>query len=214
MSQYIENNLGSGERIVMKAKKNALYLLPAILWLLICIVGAIALSVLKPWVPVDPQSLEDLMNYDEALKATPTLLGIIWGTLSVAGFLPFLIALLKFLSVNLAVTNKRVIGKVGILRINTVDVPIGKVDYVQVKAGVIGNIFNYYSLRVVSASGGGYDSRRANDRFVGISNAQEFKNTVTAAIERHAEEARRAQAEEIAIAMGVRDKSPTNPTNK
>ena len=197
MSQYIENNLGSGERIVMKAKKNALYLLPAILWLLICIGGAIAFTVLS-------KGEED----------AGTAAKIIWSTLSVAGLLPFLVVLLKFLSINLAVTNKRVIGKVGILRINTLDIPIGKVDYVQVKAGVFGNIFHYYSLRVMSAGGGGYDSRRAKDRFVGISNAQEFKNTVTAAIERHAEEARRAQAEEIAIAMGVRDKSPTNPTNK
>ncbi len=128
----------------------------------------------------------------------------IWGLFLLIGVIPFLQRLLRWLSIDLALTNKRVVGKLGILRINALDFHIDKIDHVQIKASIFGNLFHYYSLRIVSVGGAGFDNRRnrANkDTFVGISNAQDFKDSVTRAIELHAEEARKAQAEEIARAM-------------
>lgn len=121
----------------------------------------------------------------------------------IIGAIIFLYFLLKFLTINLAVTNKRVIGKVGIISINALDMHIEKIDHVQVQAGLLGRLFKYYSLKVISVGGAGYNSKGAGkSTFVGIKNAHEFKNIVTEAIEKHAEEARKAQAEEIARAMG------------
>lgn len=131
---------------------------------------------------------------------------LIWVLFFLCGFVPFLKRLLKWLSINLALTNKRVVGKVGILRINALDFHLDKIDHVQIKGTILGNLFHYYSLRIVSVGGAGFDNNRRRkkdaDQFVGISNAQEFKDMATRAIELHAEEARRAQAAEIARAMG------------
>ncbi len=130
---------------------------------------------------------------------------VLWVLFILIGILPFVRRLLLWLSINLALTNKRIVGKVGILRVNSLDFHLDKIDHVQIKASLFGNLFHYYTLRVVSVGGAGFDNGRTRtdkDTFVGISNAQEFKDMATRAIELHAEEARKAQAEEIARAMG------------
>ncbi len=130
---------------------------------------------------------------------------VLWVLVILIGVVPFVRRLLLWLSINLALTNKRIVGKVGILRVNSLDFHLDKIDHVQIKASIFGNLFHYYTLRVVSVGGAGFDNGRTKtdkDTFVGISNAQEFKDMATRAIEVHAEEARRAQAEEIARAMG------------
>lgn len=192
---YVERNLGKDETIVITAKKNWLYLLPAILQVIVFLVIAIAIHVV---VPDALEDAEDMGNY---------LIYVGWALFALAGVLPFVISLLKLLSLELVLTNKRLVGKEGILRIHALDVHVDKLDSVSVSAGFWGRIFRYYTLTVVSIGGAGADTRpsRKGDKgnnFFGISNAQEFKNAVTEAIELHAAEARRQQAEEIARAMG------------
>lgn len=137
------------------------------------------------------------------LNVGPIAAAIIWGGFFLIGALPTLIKFLRWLTMDLALTNKRVIGKMGILSINALDFHIDKVDHVQIKAGVWGKLFHFYSLKVVSVGGANQGSERGgNSQFIAIKNAPEFKNAVTEAIEQHSEEARRAQAEEIARAMG------------
>ncbi len=130
---------------------------------------------------------------------------LIWG-LFLCYVLFFLRRLIIWLSANLALTNKRVVGKIGVLRINTLDFHLDKIDHVQMMGTFFGNLFHYYSLKIVSVGGAGLDNNRRHkekfNQFPGISNAQEFKDMATRAIELHAEEARKAQAEEIARAMG------------
>lgn len=98
----------------------------------------------------------------------------------------------------LVVTDKRVLGKAGVLSMATLDYPIGKVDNISLNAGIFGNFFKYYSISIQTA---GTDAKNKGLKFGGIKNAVEFKNLVVAAIEQHAENARKAQAEEIAKAM-------------
>ena len=142
---------------------------------------------------------------DETLQTALT--AVIWVLFAVLGVVPFVRCLLRFLSLNLALTNKRVVGKIGILRIFSIDIPIEKADHCEIKAGIFGNLFHYFSLRIVSVGGssadrGNFLNKGNRDAFVAISNAQQFKDAVTEAVEQHAAEARRAQAEEIARAMG------------
>ncbi len=186
MSQYIENNLGKDEVIILKAKKNPLYILMPIIGMIIDSVPAIFLSV--------------MLSKGEIKIGTGgafSVFGIFAGV-----FVLLLWKICQFLSINLAVTNKRVVGKIGILSVKSIDIHIDKIDHVQIEAGILGNLFKYYSLQIFSVGGAGYDSRRRKGQFVGIKNAQEFKDVVTEAIEQHAVEARKAQADEIARAMG------------
>ena len=280
MSQYIENHLSKDEVIVLKAKKNILYLLMPFILCLIILVAAIVGQVmvndkLSPkgrWVEKQMEACERVITQMEELYSTPeakqeeidsynaenpndtvdnwkelcdayrdlcreeaekmfdedpdycikvldgnivgsrkisTLLptiltAVIWVAFALIGLLPFVIKLLRWLSINLALTNKRVVGKIGILRVNSLDFHLDKIDHVQIKATIFGNLLHYYSLVIASVGGAGYNSgsKKDGEYFVGIANAQEFKDAATNAIEQHAEEARRAQAEEIARAMG------------
>ena len=189
MSNYIERNIGDDETVVIYAKKNWLYLLPTILSMLIFLAIAIVYQI----------KMGEL--FDETMIT-------IWGWILFvfAGVVPFLRRLFKLLSIQIALTNRRMVGKEGILKLHTLDVPIDKLDHVEVSAGVFGNILHYYTLKVISVGGASMNTRRArvkdDNMFMGISNAQQFKNAVTAAIEQHADEARKKQAEEIARAMG------------
>ena len=72
---------------------------------------------------------------------------------------------------------------------------IDKIDNVSYNASFFGNIFKYATVQIGSVSG-------EKKQIGAIGNARDFKNSVTDAIEKHAEEARKAQAAEIAAAMG------------
>lgn len=191
MSQYVENNLGKGEQIVLKAKKSFWCLLPEIISCIIIIGLFIALQNLLEL--SDEEKMKYAFTHGE-LYVNP-LEGKIWIPILVCVII-IGVQLIKLWGMNLAVTNKRVVGKIGVLKIQTLDYHIDKVDNVSFKAGLWGNIFHYYTVVV---QGGGDN---AKIKFIGISNANEFKNAVNEAVEKHAEEARKQQAEEIARAMG------------
>ncbi len=119
---------------------------------------------------------------------------ILWSFLGIAGGLPFIIRILTVLTTHLVITNKRVIGKQGILSIKTMDIPIEKIDNVTFSAGVWGNLLKYYDISIKSVGSDGWT-------FHGICNAQAFKDCANDAIEKHAAQARIDQAEQIASAM-------------
>jgi uncharacterized membrane protein YdbT with pleckstrin-like domain len=56
-------------------------------------------------------------------------------------------------STDLAVTNKRVIGKWGLISRNTIEQRLDKVDTVQIQQGLLGRILGYGSLRVTGSGG-------------------------------------------------------------
>lgn len=80
------------------------------------------------------------------------LLGLMMGR--VGGFLVFLglvwgaFRVLVYLTTELAVTNKRVIAKSGIVRRNVIDVANTKIEGVTYHQGIIGRIFGYGSILV------------------------------------------------------------------
>lgn len=80
------------------------------------------------------------------------LLGVV--TLPIFGLgLIFLIsAYLKYISTEIAITNKRVIAKFGFIRRKTTEINIDRIESIQVDQGIWGRIFNYGSL-VVSGAG-------------------------------------------------------------
>ncbi len=169
---YIVDNLRKDEKLIARVKISWLTLVfPALIFLVMVVIAAKATS-----------------NMDNS--------GFFW-FLIIAGAIPFVRQLCVNLTTHLAVTNKRLVGKVGVIRVNTIDYPIEKVDNISYNASVLGNIFHYYTVSVGSA---GENKRKIK----GIVNALEFKNKVLDAIEQHADEARKEQAREIAAAMSQR----------
>jgi uncharacterized membrane protein YdbT with pleckstrin-like domain len=62
-------------------------------------------------------------------------------------------AILNVSTTELAVTNKKVIGKAGFIRRVSVDMPIGKLESINVHQGLMGRIFNFGATSVHGIGG-------------------------------------------------------------
>lgn len=80
------------------------------------------------------------------------ILGIITIPLFGLGIFIMLNAFFTYISTELAVTNKRVVAKTGLIRRNTIELNLSKIESIQVHQGIFGRILNYGSL-VVSGAG-------------------------------------------------------------
>ncbi len=209
---YIERNLGKGEQVILRAKINPFGIIAPILWgalveflwaffsakiyevlggMFSSSTGAgVTASALIPALDGAEQAVGETV--DQTLRIVRKVINVV---VQIFALFPFLKRFLILITTKLAVTNKRVIGKVGILSIKTIDFHIDKVDNIKYNAKFFGNLFRYYTITVASTSGEHFDVQY-------VFNALQFKNTVNEAIEAHAEQARKAQAAEIAAAMG------------
>lgn len=73
--------------------------------------------------------------------------------LAPVGILLLIISALRIWSTELAVTNKRVIAKFGLIRRNTIELRLDRIEGLRVNQGILGRIFNYGSV-VVTGTGG------------------------------------------------------------
>lgn len=191
---YVDNNLGREEKVVLRIKKSWLSMLAPIIWaVLFVVLGILAMVFISG-------AVQEGGNQEDADKIGLILMLVCFAI----AILIVVIAVLKYLSWELALTNKRLIGKKGLLRVDALDVPLDKIDHVDVNASFWQRLLHYYRISVSSVGGSTSSGKRGKGDagFVGVVNANEFKNAVTEAVELRAAEARRAQALEIARAMG------------
>jgi membrane protein YdbS with pleckstrin-like domain len=78
--------------------------------------------------------------------------GIVLTPLFGLGLVLLGIAYVRYKSVELAVTSKRVIVKHGFIRRQTVEMNLNKVESIQVEQGVLGRVFDFGTL-VISGTG-------------------------------------------------------------
>lgn len=100
------------------------------------------------------------------------LLGCVFLMMMGLGIVFLIAAYLKYISTELAITNKRVIAKFGFISRHTVEINLGKIESIQVQQGVLGRIFNYGSL-VVSGAG------NPQAPIPGISDPMKFRHAFT-----------------------------------
>jgi uncharacterized membrane protein YdbT with pleckstrin-like domain len=84
---------------------------------------------------------------------------------------------IKYKTTEIAITNKRVISKVGLISRQTIEMNLQKIESIQVDQSVTGRIFNYGSLVI---SGGGTPQAPIH----GISNPMAFRKAFIEAQER------------------------------
>lgn len=80
------------------------------------------------------------------------LLGLLTLGLFGLGLIFWIAAAIRYLSTELAITNKRVIAKFGFISRTTIEINIQKIESIQVNQGILGRIFNFGSI-VVSGAG-------------------------------------------------------------
>ncbi|MFA0012004.1 PH domain-containing protein [Vibrio lentus] len=85
------------------------------------------------------------------------------------GLIFWLSGLVKYYTTELAITDKRVIAKFGLIRRSTIELSLVKTESVQVEQGIIGRIFNFGSI-VVGGAG------NAQAPIPGISQPLVFRN--------------------------------------
>ncbi len=92
------------------------------------------------------------------------------------GLLLWLSAWLKYRSTELAVTNKRVITKTGLIQRNTTEMFLEKVESIQVDQGILGRICDFGSITI---SGTGGDKSPVNN----VSQPLEFRRAFMTAVD-------------------------------
>ena len=106
-----------------------------------------------------------------------------------------IIATVKFTHIELGITNKRVIGKVGVANTQSLDAPLNKVQNASVSQPFWGKIFNYGTVQINTAAG--------EFKFEAIKNAESFKGMLMSQIEQYEEDRVKQQAAEMASAMSA-----------
>ena len=68
------------------------------------------------------------------------------------GLIFWVMAFIRYMTTELAFTNKRVIAKFGFISRQTIELNISKVESIQVNQGILGRVFNFGTL-VISGAG-------------------------------------------------------------
>lgn len=121
------------------------------------------------------------------------LKGILFFWLLLIPTIKAIIKTVRFNNTKLAITDKRVVGKVGVFNTDSLDAPLNKIQNVSVEQPFWGKVFNYGTVCISTASG--------IFEFGAIKNADEFKNTILDQIEKYEEDRIKQQATEMARAM-------------
>lgn len=89
----------------------------------------------------------------------------------VVGAILIMIAIINVLTTELAITNRRIIAKTGLIRRNTIELKVNRVESLGVNQSILGRIFNFGSI-VVKGVGG------SNAPIPFISKPMEFRQQV------------------------------------
>jgi len=160
---YVQNNLNPGERILYATHLHWMVLIRSILWDTIFSVAGLALVV---WAFAGKHTERG----EAQAVGIAGLLLILFGCAILA------ISQVRRNATEMAVTNKRIIIKVGFLTKRTVELFLTKVESVGVEQTLFGRMLGYGSITVRGTGG-------TNEPFSHVANPMEFRRQVQHQIE-------------------------------
>lgn len=117
---------------------------------------------------------DEKVIYEGKLSIWALLPNIVLGAILIPvfglGLIFWVVAILRYMTTELAFTNKRVIAKFGFISRRTIELNLPKVESMQVNQGVLGRIFDYGTL-VISGAG------NPQAPIPGISNPMTFRRS-------------------------------------
>lgn len=125
---YVDNNLMNDEKVVYKANIHWFIFVPGIIFFVIGIV-----------------------EFGSSEESGGSIFGLL--AILIAIFL-LIKAFITKVTTELAITSKRVIAKVGLIRRNTVELNHSKVESFNIDQSIFGRIFGFGTL-IVNGTGGG-----------------------------------------------------------
>ena len=142
-------------------------------------------------------NLKEEVLRNAELHPLQLILAWIWGVLGCWLLLIPTIKAIKatvmFCNTELAITDKRVIGKVGFIKSASLDTPLNKIQAVTVNSGFWGKIFNYGTVSIQSGGNA--------LEFVAVKDADGFKKFLMNQIDEYENDKIKAQAQQMAAAM-------------
>lgn len=112
----------------------------------------------------------------------------------IVGIITIIKPLIAIATTKLCITNKKVIGKTGLIKTKTLDAPLNKINNISVQQGLFAKMFDYGFVRVDTSSG--------NYSFAYIKDPNGFKSALLEQIDIFDEERIRKQAQ---ILVGKED---------
>ncbi|MDE6758831.1 MAG: PH domain-containing protein [Clostridia bacterium] len=164
MSKFVEENLNRNEKIIRKAQVNKMSVYVIII---LGVIFAVCLIAMK----------------EVAMAVGAVVFFAICAN----------IKMVQIRSVELAVTDKRIVGKIGIFNVKSLDAPLNKIQNVSSSRTFWGKVLNYYTIKINTAGG--------EFKFLNIKGGDDFKRTVMNQIEIYEEERAKEQAKQMANAM-------------
>ena len=155
---FVDSNLMAGEKVIYRTQlSKAIFILPAI----VAILGLFVLA----------GALVAAFAVPGPLASLPMLI------FSALFFLWIILVYIKFKTSEFAVTNKRVLIKVGFIRRESLETLLQKVEGIHVEEGLIGRMFKYGTI-IIKGTGG------TSNPFTTIDDPFEFRKKVQEQIER------------------------------
>lgn len=99
----------------------------------------------------------EIVKYEANLSlwalSGPIVIGFLLLPIFGLGLLIWLAAYLRYISTELAITNKRVIAKFGVVSRRTIELNLSKIEGISVDQSIFGRLLNYGSL-LIGGTGG------------------------------------------------------------
>lgn len=155
---YVRNHLQEGETVVYQTTVHWIVYWRAILWLALAIVAGAMGAALA-----------------DALHATIYTNALSVGAIAFAAVavVSWIHALIRRATTELAITDRRIIVKAGLIRRTTSEMNRSKVESVLVEQSVLGRLFDFGTI-LIKGTGGGLEP------LVGIARPIKFRSFVTA----------------------------------
>ena len=175
MKGYVEKNLRKSETVQAKCHVTWTAFVPIIIRSLlmggICILILYALSELVFSIQQSRFDGSGLEYYgSEEFYDVSTFFTILLIILIVVCIFYTVIPILKLICIELVVTDKKIIGKNGVIYSNAMDVYLEKIDNFVIDETLMGRIFHFSTITIGTAS--------TTMKFPYMQNAVEFKNKV------------------------------------
>jgi len=144
IAKHISNN---DERIIYIARIHWIYIIKGLFWFLFLSLFGIALN-FGLWYGLLRLSsaTNSLMFIPESISKEYALFFLMLAT----GFMVFWIHFLKFFGTEIALTNHRIIYKVGVLFVSVEELELDEVKEERVKHGILGALLNYGEIHLDS----------------------------------------------------------------
>ena len=155
---YVDKNLIPGEQVMYRTRLHWIVIFWQLIWAVVFGLGGIYLLVGMP----------GLKTVTDQTIGIARIAGIV---LVVIAVISFLIALVRRNSVEMAVTNKRVTAKVGLLSHSTEEMMLNQIESIMVDQSVFGRMMGYGTITLRGVGG-------TPDPFPNIAHPLEFRRQV------------------------------------